>query len=207
MHFTGHRASGGEGPTNHPFLAIASRNEYNGVQMADEERDEDQARPRPRVVDRRISSRPPGDRAPRAEPTPADPAPDPAPAPTPEAVAPPPQVEATPAPEVEAAPAGEPAEPLWTPEQEAEAQRMVEQISKVSSRDWVADAAIRLANVAGVKLDGGDPAEAQLAIDALAGLLNSVGQHLGEAEAPLRQMLAQLQMAFAQGVPPPPGDG
>ena len=170
--------------------------------MADEERDEDQARPRPRVVDRRISSRPPSDRAPRV-----DPAPDPGPTVTPEAVAPPPQAEATPAPEGEGVPEGEPAEPLWTPEQEAEAQRMVEQISKVSSRDWVADAAIRLANVAGVKLDGGDPAEAQLAIDALAGLLNSVGQHLGEAEAPLRQMLAQLQMAFAQGVPPPPGNG
>ena len=170
--------------------------------MADEERDEDEARPRPRVVDRRISSRPPGDRAPRV-----DPAPDPAPAIPPEADAPPPQAEATPPPEADAAPAGEPTEPLWTPEQEAEAQRMVEQISKVASRDWVADAAIRLANVAGVKLDGGDPAEAQLAIDALAGLLNSVGQHLGEAETPLRQMLAQLQMAFAQGVAPPPGDG
>lgn len=190
------------GLTNHPFLATASRNEYNGVQMADEERDEDQARPRPRVVDRRISSRPPGDRAPRV-----DPVPDPAPTPTSEAAAPPPQAEATPAPGAEATPGGEPAEPIWTPEQEAEAQRMVEQISKVSSRDWVADAAIRLANVAGVKLDGGDPGEAQLAIDALAGLVNSVGQHLGEAEAPLRQMLAQLQMAFAQGVAPPPGDG
>ena len=190
------------GLTNHPFLATASRNEYNGVQMADEERDEDEARPRPRVVDRRISSRSTGDRAPRV-----DAVPDPAPTPRPEAAAASPQAESTPAPEADAAPAGEPAEPLWTPEQEAEAQRMVEQISKVASRDWVADAAIRLANVAGVKLDGGDPAEAQLAIDALAGLLNSVGQHLGEAEAPLRQMLAQLQMAFAQGVAPPPGDG
>ena len=68
----------------------------------------------------------------------------------------------------------------------------------------MADAAIRLANVAGVKLDRGDRTEAQLAIDALAGLMNSVGGDLGEAEAPLRQMLAQLQMAFAQGVVPPP---
>ena len=190
------------GLTNHPFLATASRNEYNGVKMADEERNEDEARPRPRVVDRRISSRSTGDRAAQV-----DPVPDPAPTPPPEAAEPSPQAESTPAPEAEAGTAGEPTEPLWTPEQEAEAQRMVEQISKVASRDWVADAAIRLANVAGVKLDGGDPAEAQLAIDALAGLLNSVGQHLGEAEAPLRQMLAQLQMAFAQGVAPPPGDG
>ena len=141
-------------------------------------------------------------------PSDATPGPDPATARETQGSAPPPS-DATPAPDPATAPGaeGDPAEPIWTPEQEAEAQRMVEQISKVSSRDWVADAAIRLANVAGVKLDGGDPAEAQLAIDALAGLLGSVGQHLGEAEAPLRQMLAQLQMAFAQGVMPPPANG
>lgn len=171
--------------------------------MADEERNEEEelARPRPRVVDKRISSRSaaqapadgPGDREadpaqapePAAPPPDADPAPSPTPSATPEA-------------------ATGPDEPIWTPEQEAEAQRMVEQISQVSSRDWVADAAIRLANIAGVKLDRGDRVEAQLAIDALAGLVNAVGDDLGEARAPLRQMLAQLQMAFAQGVVPPP---
>ena len=166
--------------------------------MADEERneEEEQARPRPRVVDKRISSRsaaqaPANDDVNR-QPPPSSP---------PEPGAAPPAAGSVPSPATEAA-AG-PEDPIWTPEQEAEAQRMVEQISQVSSRDWVADAAIRLANVAGVKLDGGDRVEAQLAIDALAGLVNAVGDDLGEAQAPLRQMLAQLQMAFAQGVVPP----
>ena len=167
--------------------------------MADEERgeEEEQARSRPRVVDKRISSRSAA-RAPADDPVDREPAQ----SSPPESVAAPPTAEPAPSPATEAA--TEPEAPIWTPEQEAEAQRMVEQISQVSSRDWVADAAIRLANVAGVKLDGGDRVEAQLAIDALAGLVNSVGDDLGEAQAPLRQMLAQLQMAFAQGVVPPP---
>jgi hypothetical protein len=33
--------------------------------------------------------------------------------------------------------------------------------------------------------------------------VNGVGARLGDAEAPLRQTVAQLQMAFAQGMPPP----
>ncbi|MDQ5815934.1 MAG: hypothetical protein M3516_06550 [Actinomycetota bacterium] len=167
--------------------------------MADEERneEEEQARPRPRVVDKRISSRSAAT-APTNDPVDREPAP---PSP-PEPDSAPPAAGSVPSTAAEAATG--PEEPIWTPEQEAEAERMVEQISQVSSRDWVADAAIRLANVAGVKLDGGDRVEAQLAIDALAGLVNAVGDDLGEAQAPLRQMLAQLQMAFAQGVVPPP---
>jgi hypothetical protein len=96
---------------------------------------------------------------------------------------------------------------LWTPEQEAEAQRAIEEILRVPSADWVADSAIRLAQIAGVKLDQGDPADAQLAIDALAALVQSAGSRLGRAEAPLKQSLAQLQLAFAQGMaahPQPP---
>jgi hypothetical protein len=93
---------------------------------------------------------------------------------------------------------------LWTPEQEAEAMRVVEEIARVPAADWIADSAVRLANVAGVKLDRGELAEAQLAIDALAALLTQVGTRLGEAEAPLRQTLAQLQLAFAQSANGPP---
>ena len=161
------------------------KNEYNGVKMADEERneEEEQARSRPRVVDKRISSRSaaqePADDPIEREPAPSRP---PEPAAVPSA--------AEPAPSTSTEASSGPEDPIWTPEQEAEAQRMVEQISQVSSRDWVADAAIRLANVAGVKLDRGDRVEAQLAIDALAGLVNAVGDDLGEAQAPLRQMLA-----------------
>jgi hypothetical protein len=144
---------------------------------------------RPRVVDKRVSARtetpssPRAPEAPPAEPSAPPSAPSPSPPPQPADPAPP-----------EAA-----ADPdLWTPEQEAEAMRVVEEIARVPAGDWIADSAIRLANVAGVKLDRGSLGEAQLAIDALAGLIEQVGGRLGEAEAPLRQTLAQLQLAFAQ---------
>ena len=81
---------------------------------------------------------------------------------------------------------------------------MIEEISRVPARDWIAESAIKLVNVAGVKMDGGSFGEAQLAIDALAALVNATGARLGEAENPLRQTLAQLQLAFAQGVSVPP---
>jgi hypothetical protein len=149
---------------------------------------------RPRVVDKRVSA---GGQA-------AEERPEPAPATT----SPPPSTQRPPTPPPEAGPqeAG-PQEGLWTPEQEAEAMRVVEEIARVPARDWIADSAVRLANVAGVKLDRGDLAEAQLAIDALAALIAQVGARLGEAETPLRQTLAQLQLAFAQSAasPPPPG--
>jgi hypothetical protein len=40
--------------------------------------------------------------------------------------------------------------------------------------------------------------EARLAIDALAGLVEGLGNRLGENERPLRDALAQLQLAFVQ---------
>lgn len=82
--------------------------------------------------------------------------------------------------------------------------RVAKQIAETSSYEWVVNTAITLANVAGTKLDMDAAADAKLAIDALAALLNGVGDRLQEAEAPLRQTLAQLQMAYAQAVAPPP---
>lgn len=48
--------------------------------------------------------------------------------------------------------------------------------------------------------------EARLAIDALAGLVEGLGRRLGENERPLRDALAQLQLAFVQtkGISTPP---
>jgi hypothetical protein len=157
----------------------------------DEDRSDEERGPgrRPRVIDKRVSARTEVPAEPRA----AEPDP-PAPGP------PPPAVEETPTPP----PEPKPEEDLWTPEQEAEAMRVVEEIARVPAADWIADSAVRLANVAGVKLDRGELAEAQLAIDALAALLTQVGARLGEAEAPLRQTLAQLQLAFAQSASGPP---
>lgn len=166
------------------------------------EREEEQgAVRRPRVVDKRVSARTatpsqtPEPRASQAAATPEQ---------TPE---PPPAAQPPPA-EQQSAPGDEAPAPddsaLWTPEQEAEAQRAVDEILRVPARDWVADAAVRLAQVAGVKLDRGDLADARVAIDGFSALVNGCAAELGEAEQPLRQTLAQLQMAYAQVVAQPP---
>jgi len=54
--------------------------------------------------------------------------------------------------------------------------------------------------------------EARIAIDALAGVVEKLGERLGEAEQPVRQALNQLQLAFVQvarqaGVPEGESDG
>jgi hypothetical protein len=81
---------------------------------------------------------------------------------------------------------------------------MAQEIADTPSLEWVVNTAVTLANVAATKLELGGGADAQLAIDGLAGLLNSVGSRLQQAEAPLRQTLAQLQLAYAQRLSPPP---
>jgi hypothetical protein len=91
---------------------------------------------------------------------------------------------------------------LWTPEQEAEAQRLTQQVVETPGRDWVVNTAVTLANVAAAKLEAGLAADAQLAIDSLAAILGSVGSQLGDADGPLRRTLAELQMAYAQSAGP-----
>ena len=96
---------------------------------------------------------------------------------------------------------------VWTPEQEAEARQIAQEIAETPSLEWVVNSAVSLANIAATKLDLGQPADAGLAIDALNGILKEVGSKLGNVEQPLRQTLAQLQMAFAERVtsqPPQP---
>jgi hypothetical protein len=80
---------------------------------------------------------------------------------------------------------------------------MAQEIAQTPSLEWVVNTAVSLANIAATKLDFGAPADAQLAIDALSGILKEVGHRLQDAEAPLRQTLAQLQMAYATRVAPP----
>jgi len=87
---------------------------------------------------------------------------------------------------------------VWTPEQEEEARRMADEMARIPSTEWVINVAVTLANAAGTKLNEGLREDAGLAIDALSAIVEKVGSRLGEAEAPLRQTLAQLQMAFAQ---------
>ena len=95
---------------------------------------------------------------------------------------------------------------MWTPEQEAEMRAMAQQIAETPSIEWVLNTAVTLANVAGTKLDLGAVADAQLAIDALGAIVDTLGPRLGTAESPLRQTLAQLRMAYAEMVVPPPVD-
>ena len=160
--------------------------------MDNEERDE-QERQRPRVVDKRVSS---GGHQPQR------PAPPPEPAPEPPQAAPPP---ADPAPPSAAGPElDESGQPIWTPEEEAQAMQMAQEIAERPGLDWVVNTAVTLANVAATKLQVGDPADAQICIDALAGILSSTTGQLQDAEAPLKQTLAQLQMAFAQRAAAPP---
>jgi hypothetical protein len=155
--------------------------------MDDEDnREEQRERPRPRVVDKRVSARgtePPapksrGDAAPAP---PQHPHPPPQP-PTPPAVGPEQADEA----------------PLWTPEREAEAERISREMAEVPARDWLVNAVVTLINVAATKLDQSMLEDARLCIDSVAAVLNSAGDRLGDAENPLRQTVAQLQMAYVQ---------
>ena len=163
----------------------------------DEERNEKEGeRPRPRVVDKRVSANP--------SPAPEEPAAQTEPTPAPE-----PERQTDPAPEpAHTETRVDPSGQVWTPEQEAEARRMAQEIAATPSIEWVVNTAVSLANIAATKLDLGNPADAGLAIDALSGILNSVGDRLEGVEQPLRQTLAQLQMAYAERVtnPPPAGD-
>jgi hypothetical protein len=167
------------------------------MDLPDEER-EQQERPRPRVVDKRRTSgdAPPAETAAAAPETPVA------------AEGSPSEVGADPSsapvqdqdPDVGAAPrvAGPSDEGVWTPEQEEQARRMAEEIAQTPSVEWVVNAAVTLANVAATKLDLGATADAQLAIDALAAMVKEVGGRMGNVEQPLRQTLAQLQMAYAE---------
>lgn len=83
---------------------------------------------------------------------------------------------------------------------------MAQQIAETPSIEWVLNTAVTLANVAGTKLDLGAVADAQLAIDALGAIVETLGPRLGTAESPLRQTLAQLRMAYAEMVAPPPAN-
>lgn len=162
-----------------------------------DERDEERAQHRrPRVVDKRVSARADDGGETSATPDPvAGPAPEPAPSPAAQPETGPVEAEA---------PGPPPGERVWTPEQEAEAQRLVEAMAATPALDWVLNSCVTLANVAGVKIDASDLSGARLAIDALGELVDGLGDRLGEAHAPLKTTLAQLQLAYAQAAGPPP---
>lgn len=87
---------------------------------------------------------------------------------------------------------------MWTPERDAQARAVAEEMAKIPAIDWVVNVAATLANVAGAKLQAGDTAGASLAIDALAAIVDATGSRLPGAETPLKQVLADLRLAFAR---------
>ncbi len=82
----------------------------------------------------------------------------------------------------------------------AEMMAMQEQLLRTPAAVVVANHGIAMLELAALHL-GQDPprlAEASVAIDALAGIVDAVGSRMGENEAPLRQALHQLRMAFLE---------
>lgn len=168
----------------------------------DREDNEHDERPRPRVVDKRISARTTDPQ--RDEPRPRPDEPPAAPPPAEPTRATGGTAWAEPSEPTEASASTEPERAEPTEAERAEADRLAAEIARAPSRDWVANAAVTLANVAAAKLHAGDVADARVAIDALRGLIDAAAPHLGEAEAPLRQTLAQLQIAFTDAFSNPP---
>jgi hypothetical protein len=170
---------------------------YNECAMDPEDlgQDPDKPRPRPKVVDKRVSSRGTGGES-EGEPPATPPAAGPEPGLAPDQ----PEHGDTPGAGSAAAASQDASQNVWTPEQEERAQQLAQEIAQTPSLEWVVNTAVTLANVAGTKLDLGAAADAQLAIDALAGILDAAGSRLEGAEAPLRQTLAQLRLAYAERV-------
>jgi uncharacterized protein with GYD domain len=94
-----------------------------------------------------------------------------------------------------------------TPEQAAEMEAMQAEMAQVRAQLLEAPASVVLANhamgiyeLAAIHLTSDSPhlAEASLAIDALAALVEGLEGRLGEPEATLREALAQLRAAYLE---------
>jgi hypothetical protein len=85
-------------------------------------------------------------------------------------------------------------------ELEAELRAMQEQMLRTPAAIVVANHCIGLVELAALHLGQNPPnvADAQVAIDALAGILDAVGSRMGENGPPLRQALNQMRMAFIE---------
>jgi hypothetical protein len=82
----------------------------------------------------------------------------------------------------------------------AELRAMQEQMIRTPAAIVVANHCIGLVELAALHLGQNPPnlADAQIAIDALAGILDSVGSRMAENGPPLRQALNQMRMAFIE---------
>ena len=117
---------------------------------------------------------------------------------------------AAPGPPSDAAPEGQSPEEIlaaMSPEERAEAEAMVAEMAQARQRVLEAPADMVVANhamglyeLAAIHLSEEDPdlVAARLAIDAMGQLVDGLTGRLGEAEATLKDALAQLRMAFVQ---------
>lgn len=82
----------------------------------------------------------------------------------------------------------------------AELRAMQEQMIRTPAAIVVANHCIGMVELAALHLGQNPPnlADAQIAIDALAGILDSVGSRMAENGPPLRQALNQMRMAFIE---------
>jgi hypothetical protein len=107
-----------------------------------------------------------------------------------------------PGPEAPASEASRPGEEA-DPELAEELHQLREQLAATPAGDIVANHAVGLWQLAIVHLapEGDTPPrleEARVAIDAMASLVEGLGERLGAHEAPLRDALAQLRLVFVQ---------
>ncbi len=84
-----------------------------------------------------------------------------------------------------------------------ELRRVREELARTPVADIVANHAVGLWQLAVLHLspeegESANLAEASLAIDAMGGMVESLGDRLGQHAEPLRDALAQLRMAFVQ---------
>jgi len=94
---------------------------------------------------------------------------------------------------------------------EAQLREMLARLAATPVAAIVADHAVRLHELAVLHLGLARErpeslAEARLATDAMAGLVEGLGERLGDAAKPLGEALAQLRLAYVQVSAHPPGE-
>ncbi len=120
---------------------------------------------------------------------------------TPSGERPVPKDEPAPAPQPGAgATGGEPSDQQARDEMKAQMEAVQQQLLRTPAVIVVANHAIALYELAVLHLSQEPPnaGDARVAIDAMAGLVEGVGARLGDNERPLKDALAQLQLAYIE---------
>jgi hypothetical protein len=104
-------------------------------------------------------------------------------------------------------PAGDPSMEDLTPEQRAQVEEMARQMDAARERmlrlpvgTVVGQQALQFYELSAIYLSQEPPRldDARVAVDALAAVVDKLGDRLGDAEQPLRQAVHQIQLAFVE---------